>query len=214
MITLLTNYNVGYYALNYFIRAENLSFAHSCESIIKDLSFVVSGGARLTLSGSNGAGKSTCLKLLAGILEPCSGQVSLSIDQSFYNQIAFLGHKDGLHGALDPLKHFDFDLSLFFKSQQTPAQRLAHWGLDNSLQSRVVSQLSAGQRKRAAFALLEAKSAGVWLLDEPHFNLDPQGQALVNEAIASHCKQGGIVILTQHEDPSDGSFINLSATNV
>lgn len=187
-----------------------LCYSQDDKTIIHNLSFEVAPGELLHICGQNGSGKSTLLRILVGVLEADHGQISLPNGAPFDNLIAYLGHKDGLTPQLNALAHFSFDLSIACKLNQSQIiWLLDQWGVPKCHIHKPVGQLSAGQRKRVAFALLQSKNAKIWLLDEPLFNLDVDGQKFVLDMIKLHISNGGIVILTQHQPPESGFVLTL-----
>lgn len=81
--------------------------------------------------------------------------------------------------------------------------KLTEWGIDSTLYNKPIQQLSLGQRKRVALCLLQAKQARVWLLDEPLSALDQQAQLFAFNTMVQHTQAGGIVLLSQHQQPNN-----------
>jgi heme exporter protein A len=156
------------------------------------LSFALEGGTALQLTGSNGIGKSSLIRMLTGLLEPYSGSVE---------RLGAIGLLDE-RPALDPHLPLGQALSLWaeidglgFLARESCADRL---GLTELLEV-PVRYLSTGQKKRAALARLIGQQAPVWLLDEPLNGLDTKGIALVEELAAEHCRAGGIAVIASHQ---------------
>lgn len=156
--------------------------------LLRDLGFSLGPGNALQLSGANGIGKSSLIRILAGLLRPFAGSVERS---------GSLGLVDE-RPALDP--HLPLGRALgFWQRLDGPADneaaRLGLSGLDDV----PVRYLSTGQRKRAALARLLGQQAQIWLLDEPLNGLDASGVTLVETLTAEHCREGGIAVIASHQ---------------
>ncbi|WP_066555798.1 heme ABC exporter ATP-binding protein CcmA [Croceicoccus bisphenolivorans] len=175
-----------------FLRAENLACRRGDRLLFARLSLSVDAGEALHLSGANGIGKSSLIRILAGLLRPFEGSV----------------HKAGAMALLDERPALDTHLPL--------GRALAFWGrvdgiaparLDEVAQSVGLGDLldvpvrflSTGQRKRAALARAIAQDAPVWLLDEPLNGLDTASVATVEALVADHCAGGGLCLLASHQ---------------
>ena len=156
--------------------------------LLRGLSFALGAGEALQLAGANGIGKSSLMRILAGLLVPFSGTVE----------------REGAIGLLDERPALDPHLPLgqalgFWQRLDGPHDnRAADLGLDG-LEDVPVRYLSTGQKKRAALARLIGQQAPVWLLDEPLNGLDTRGVALVEGLIAQHCATGGIAVIASHQ---------------
>lgn len=152
------------------------------------LSFALEGGQSLQLVGSNGIGKSSLIRIVAGLLPAFAGSVE----------------RTGATGLLDERPALDPHLPLgqalgFWRAIDGAAETgLDRLGLANLLDV-PVRYLSTGQKKRAALARLLGQQAPIWLLDEPLNGLDTKGVALVEELAASHCRAGGIAVIASHQ---------------
>ncbi len=162
-------------------------------SVFAGLSFTLPAGGALVVEGPNGVGKSTLLRVLAGLLPPAAG----AVEHPFAT--AFAGHEVAL------------------KPGMRLGDELAHWArLDGAPPSRVAAAaqafaltplldlpagiLSSGQRRRAALARVAASGAELWLLDEPDAGLDAASRALLTAATAAHRAGGGLVVAVTHGD--------------
>lgn len=160
-------------------RGERLLFA--------GLSLTLGPGEALHVTGANGIGKSSLIRILAGLLRPVAGTVE----------------RKGAAGLIDERHALDPEVPLgqalaFWRSLdggETPLDRL---GLAELLDV-PVRYLSTGQKKRAALARLMAQRAPIWLLDEPLNGLDSGGVALVEELIAEHLAGGGLAVIASHQ---------------
>ena len=156
--------------------------------LFRGLSFALESGGAVQLAGSNGIGKSSLIRILAGLLRPYAGTVSRD------GAVALLDERP----ALDP--HLPLGRALaFWQALDGPEDnQAARLGL-SELMDVPVRYLSTGQKKRAALARLIGQRAPVWLLDEPLNGLDAKGVELVEELAAEHCRGGGICVIASHQ---------------
>ncbi|BBC74136.1 heme ABC exporter, ATP-binding protein CcmA [Altererythrobacter sp. B11] len=156
--------------------------------LFRGLSLDLGPGGALQLGGPNGTGKSSLIRILAGLLRPYAGTVE----------------RRGAIGLVDERPALDGDVSL--------AHALAFWqAIDGGNRAALgplgleplldvpVRYLSTGQRKRAALARLAGQNAPIWLLDEPLNGLDRDAVAICEALVADHCAAGGIAIVASHQ---------------
>ena len=161
-------------------------------------------GGALLLTGRNGSGKSSLLRLLATLLAPAAGQLSwggapVARDVANYRaQLLYVGHLDGTKAAMTPRETLGFWASLRGIARPSIDTALARFGLA-AVADWPCRWLSAGQRRRLALARLIAAPAPVWLLDEPTAALDADGEARLMAAIAEHRATGGRVAIATHQ---------------
>ncbi len=154
------------------------------------------------MRGPNGVGKSSLLRILAGLLRAQTGLVRLSgagDDEAENSLVHYLGHQDGLRDALSALENLTFLKSLLGASDfgTSPAEAMKVLGVLH-LSGLPVAVLSAGQRRRVALAGLIAVGRPIWLLDEPTTALDSAAQTLVASVLAQHCAKGGVIVAATH----------------
>ncbi len=171
--------------------------------LCKGLSFSVQSGDVVRILGENGAGKSSLLKVIAGVLSPLEGQIlysgeDVTLDRNPLQQDAiYLGHSIGVKSLLTVAENLrwycpDVSTSMLYSV-------LTQLGLIDQVDV-LVKKLSAGQARRVALARLWLNKKTLWLLDEPFASLDVRGVALLEERIQQHVLLGGLVILTTHQD--------------
>ena len=183
---------------------KNLSCQRGYNQLFKNLSFQVNSGDILRITGTNGSGKTSLLKILAGLSTQESGDIYLDNfyvrSQAYQNQIFYLGHLSALSAELTSIENLEFLTQLQGDvNQQQLFQALEKVGL-KGYEEELCAKLSAGQKRRVILAGLMLSQASIWLLDEPFTALDPQGVKIVEAWIQQHCQQGGICLFTTHQD--------------
>ena len=184
------------------LAVSGLSFARNEQPVFGPLDFAVDAGEALLVQGDNGAGKTTVLRVLAGLLRPDAGDVSIdgrSATASLRSQaISYMGHLPALKSDLTALENLDFLCGLHGRRRaQLPGNAMGIVGLAG-YEDTLVRQLSAGQKRRLALARLWLAPSPLWLLDEPYANLDLDGINLVNRMVQAHLRDGGAALLTTH----------------
>ncbi|MBE2897279.1 cytochrome c biogenesis heme-transporting ATPase CcmA [Pasteurellaceae bacterium 20609_3] len=175
-------------------------------TLFAGLSYALQSGQMLQLEGHNGIGKTSLLRIIAGLSRPREGEVRFDgtpITQQrehYHSQLLFLGHQSGLKPQLSALENLRFyqRISACEQGESAVLDALYRMGL-MGLEDTALGQLSAGQQKRVALARLHLTHAPIWLLDEPFTAIDKQGQATLTALFERHCTQGGMVILTSHQ---------------
>lgn len=142
------------------------------------------------ISGGNGSGKTSLLKVLVGLIEPTVGDFQLT------RPIAYLGHVNGLYPEKTPIQYLKAD------------EALAFWQLTN-VRDVPIFRLSCGQQRRLALARVALSGRRVWILDEPTAGLDVQGQNFFWQMIQRHQAQGGAVVMTHHTTIPLSAHINV-----
>ena len=178
------------------VDVEDLAIERGGLRLFENLSFTAAPGAHVALTGANGAGKTSLLRAIAGFLAPSAGSIRFADDEPAA-QTHFLGHRDGLKGALEVREHVGFWRDVLGGDGDADAA-IARVGLTrvSDLPART---LSAGQARRLTLARLLVAKRPLWLLDEPAAALDTDGKALLVDLIAAHRAEGGVVIAAVHE---------------
>ena len=176
--------------------------------LFADLSFTLAPHTLLAVRGANGSGKTSLLRMLCGLLSPAAGTIAWngndihSAREEYCAQIAYIGHLNGVKDELTGLENLQFaactaGLAASAESADTALRQL---GLDG-FQRQPCKTLSQGQRRRVALArLCLSATRPLWVLDEPFTALDTAALALTQGLLESHLQQGGMVVLTTHQD--------------
>jgi heme exporter protein A len=184
--------------------AEGLACRRGERLVFAGLDCRLPAGGALLLSGSNGSGKSSLLRLFATLLAPASGRLlwggaPVIRDAPRYRAlIHYVGHLDATKPAFSPREMLHFWAALRGCAAPAVEPALAAFAL-GPIADRPCRWLSAGQRRRLALARLVAAPAPIWLLDEPNAALDGDGETRLASLIAEHRAMGGRVALAAHQ---------------
>jgi heme exporter protein A len=160
--------------------------------LFEDLSFHLAPGEAALVSGPNGRGKSSLLRMAAGLLAPSAGDIVREGAVALAAEAAALEEDQGLLDALL------FWARLDGRDQETVLQALAAMDLA-ALADVPVRFLSTGQRRRATLARVIAGSAPIWLLDEPGNGLDRKALEALDAAMEGHLAAGGLILAASHQ---------------
>ena len=161
----------------------------------------------MRIGGTNGSGKTSLLKILAGINSAETGEITLDNQacqsDEYQQEIFYLGHLSALSQELTSLENLSYLCALNQSHVQTDelVSHLATMDLKGYEHERC-GNLSAGQKRRVVLAALFASKAKLWLLDEPFTALDPKGVEIVENGIRDHIQNGGMCLFTTHQDSS------------
>jgi heme exporter protein A len=186
------------------LKINNLSCQRGYNLLFKNLSFELNSGEVLKISGPNGSGKTSLMKILAGLNSFETGSIeydNIKINSEKYNlDFLYLGHLAALSPELSCLENLKYTAHLGNNNLKPDfSDALTKVGLEK-FENELVGKLSAGQKKRIALSLLFITQSKVWLLDEPFSALDSQAIKIIESRIEEHCNSGGLCILTTHQD--------------
>jgi heme exporter protein A len=158
--------------------------------------------------GPNGSGKTTLLRVIAGLLPAeagrvaCEGRDTRDDREAWCASFCYLAHSDGLKPELTARENLAFDTGLRRAVQAGEIETaLADLGIPGTV-DRPAATLSAGQRRRVAFARVILAAAPLWLLDEPYTNLDRDGSVILSAIIGRHLDGGGAALIAAHQPPA------------
>lgn len=184
------------------LQVSNLTVMRGDNVLIDGLTFRLEPGDTLWVAGSNGIGKTTLLKCIAGLLCPENGYITWcgqDIHKHPHTDTAYQGHHDGHKANLTVLENLQFWQSVF-GSFITPQECLQKVGLSDCADLRAKG-LSAGQSRRLALARLYMKKSSLWILDEPAAAMDVNGRTLIRNLLKQHVASGGCAIIASHTPP-------------
>jgi heme exporter protein A len=185
------------------LRGRELAAWRGERCLFESLSFELGAEQLALLVGSNGSGKTTLLRILAGLGLPTEGSVTWrgvavrALAAEERAEIAYRGHQEALKRDLTVAENLGFQAALWGRAPEFD-------GLLEELKLRELAHmraryLSAGQRRRAALAMLLSSGAKLWLLDEPTTNLDSEGRGVLIERVHRHLQSGGLAVIATHQ---------------
>ena len=183
------------------LRGDDLACERGGRLVFAGLSFALAGGEALVVTGRNGAGKSSLLRVLGGLLRVSAGRIALSggaDEATLAEQSHYLGHLDAVKPALSVSENLRFWTS-YLGAPRSAAIRPALDAVDLAeLADLPAAYLSAGQKRRLSIARLVAVRRPVWLLDEPTSALDTPSQDRLARLMRDHLGSGGMIVAAAH----------------
>ena len=176
--------------------------------LFSGLDLSLSPGTFLQVTGPNGSGKTSLLRILCGLLSPAEGDIKWqgeninSLGEDFFTAVTYMGHRHGVKDELSAIENLRISnalngIDVTDDRAQTVLERMGLSGGRESLPARLLSE---GQRRRVALARLLTCNTKLWLLDEVLTSLDKGAVALVRSLIEEHLAGGGIAIVATHQD--------------
>ncbi len=182
--------------------------------LFKGLNFSLEAGGLMQVSGPNGSGKTSLLRMLCGLTAPAQGEIRWcgkairSVGEAYYRAITYLGHLSGAKDDLTVIENLRISSALAGVEidEKNAREALQHIGLGGR-EMLPVKVLSQGQKKRVALSRLLICNTPLWILDEPLAALDIHAIKLIKELLEGHLRQGGLVVMTTHQE------IDIAATS-
>lgn len=187
------------------LELDDLACRRAGRMVFRDLAFRLPPGGAAELRGPNGVGKSTLLRVLAGLIPPAGGDahlggVSLTRERgAFQERVAYAGHLDAVKPALGVAENLRIWAGVTGATAERADAALERFGLA-AIADRPAAECSAGQKRRLGLARLMLADRPLWLLDEPTVSLDRDASGLVAELIGEQRARGGLVMVATHVD--------------
>jgi heme exporter protein A len=182
------------------LSAANLACRRGGRDVFTGISFSLDSGEVLAVTGRNGAGKSSLLRTIIGLIRIAQGNLALEggdPELSIAEQAHYLGHQDALKPALSVAENLSFWAGFFGGKAAEIAPALESVGL-SALAELPAAYLSAGQRRRLSIARLLVVTRPIWLLDEPMSTLDTAAQEHLAGFMRAHLTEGGLILAATH----------------
>lgn len=189
------------------LSASGLACVRGDRRLFSDVSFDLSPGEWLHVEGSNGAGKTSLLRIVAGLLHAPEGEIRWDgrpvkeVRDEYHEALLYLGHAPSIKEDMTPLENLRTTAAIAGRqldegAAMTALRRIGLKGRED-LPARVLSQ---GQKRRVALARLLVSGAKLWILDEPFVALDVAAVAMLGGLIGEHLAENGMVLLTSHQE--------------
>ena len=181
----------------------NLACKRGSNLVFDNLSFEIKSGETFLIKGSNGSGKTSLMRTMAGFIKPYEGKIfidneQLNADRNDKEKFQFIGEKSALKNNLSVKNNITL-WSLLFNTSVNVDDLLKVFNLNSFINSDVAT-LSDGQKKRLSLSKLFLDNRSVWLLDEPYVFLDEENIVDLNNKILKFNERSGIVIITSNID--------------
>ena len=190
------------------LRLESITCVRGDRTLFEELNLEIKPGSILRISGDNGSGKSSLLRILCGLLTPHAGKVFWGSDpitedrDQFHGELIYLGHIPALKADFSAIENL-MSLALLGGqsiSNEEAMNALREAGLDRQAH-RFIRTLSQGQKQRIALSrLLLPQPKSIWILDEPFNTLDHDANRALQNLLINHVNRRGIVVLSSHQD--------------
>lgn len=189
------------------LQGMSLACVRGDRELFTDINFSLEAGGLMQVSGPNGSGKTSLLRMLCGLSNPAAGEIRWcgtairSLGGDYLAAMTYIGHLSGTKDDLTAIENLRISSALagseINATQANDALRYMGLGGRETLPVKVLSQ---GQRRRVALARLLVCKTVLWILDEPLVALDVMAVQLIQELLEQHLKQGGMVVMTTHQE--------------
>ena len=170
--------------------------------IFSDISFELSEGQHLLITGANGSGKTSLLRVICGLTVPTAGTVlwdelaTNNLDCTYYDHMAYIGHKNALIPELTAKENLEYTFEMN-QSIDNTASTIEGFGLNEFL-DQYAEKLSNGQMRKIALSRILLSNKMLWILDEPLANIDVAGMEYIQKEMEYHLERGGMLITTSN----------------
>lgn len=179
--------------------------------LLSGINFSLAPQQLLRIIGENGSGKTSLLRVIAGLSEADAGELqwqgyNINSSESYSQNLGYIGHRDGIKPMLTAIENLRFYQHLHQTNNEDIINQVLHKLnlLDHA--DITAGLLSFGQRRRLAFARLLLASQSLWLLDEPFTGIDVKGKKLIESICIEHLKNNGMIIMTHHGNLDDSQL--------
>ena len=199
------------------LEIEGLTCRRGGRLVFRDLRFALSPGHAAAVVGPNGVGKSTLLRVIAGLIPPAGGEVRLGErhltrdPQGFQERVLYAGHQDAVKPQLGVAENLGVWAGLHGTAPDRVLPALERFGIGH-IATRTAVECSAGQKRRLGLARLLVIDRPLWLLDEPTVSLDVATVRLLAELVGEHLGRGGMALIATHQDLGLGALPELRMT--
>jgi len=188
------------------LSVHDLTCVRGMRPLFSGIGFSIGPGNWVHVRGANGAGKTSLLRLLAGLSPPAEGQITwqgepiTSTAAAYRRELLYLGHQGALKDDMSAQENIELAGALdgVPPARADAAAALRRFGLQGR-EDLPVRVLSAGQKRRVLLARLLTRKAKLWVLDEPFNALDVKAVAMLSTLVADHVGEGGMAVVTSHQ---------------
>ncbi len=173
--------------------------------LFSNLDFKLCSGQILRVEGKNGSGKTSLLRIMAGLAQPLEGEVLWNdrkihhAESDYFQNLLYIGHRAGIKFELTPVENLCMTKSLQGSKTSTSIEEALYQVGLYGFEDIPCAQLSAGQKRRVALAQLFLTHAKCWILDEPYTSLDVVAVSVLETLFKQHVNSGGMLIITSHQ---------------